>query len=324
MTPFRSRSVLALAALFTVASLAGGSGARAQTLTTIRVGTLGQDANAEAFYAQDLGIFRKYGLDADIQIIRRGGGAAVAAAITGGALDVGDGDIVTVAHAHQHGVSLMLLAPSSLYREGAPTTEVVAVNGSPIKTAKDLEGKTVGIISLEGPSRVATDAWLDANGVDKSQVKYVELPPTEMAAAVDRGTVAAAVINEPALTASRSCCHVIGNPFASVGKEWFITGWFADANWIQKNPDVAKRFVQAIHETALWANDPANHAQSAEILNKYTPFPPALRDRVTRATYGVSFTMPSLQLIIDAALKEKAIDAPLAARAILSPLAPVQ
>jgi NitT/TauT family transport system substrate-binding protein len=304
-----------------VAALAlalGASVARADAppaLTTIRIVDAGQDVDAQAFYAQDLGIFKKYGIDAQITLIRKGGGAAAVAAIAGGAADIGEGDIVSVANAHQRGISIALLAPSGVFRASAPTTEVIVANGSPIKTGKDLEGKAIALISPEGPSRIATNAWLESSGASLDKVQFIEIPPVNMAAAVDRGTVAAAVINEPSLTA---CCRVLANNFASIGNLWQLNAWYASGDWIVKNPDLARRFALAMHETAIWANKPENHVRSGEILNTYTPFPPDLLPKMNRATYGEILEPKTMQPILDAALKYKAIQSPMPASQIIS------
>ncbi len=294
-------------------------GADVPGLTTVRIVDAGQDIDAEAFYAQDLGIFKKYGINADITLLRKGGGAAAVAAIAGGAADVGEGDLVSVANAHQRGIPIVLLAPSGIFRATAPTTEVIVAKDSPIKSGKDLEGKAIALISPEGPSRIATNAWLESSGASLERVSFIELPAVNMAAAVEHGTVAAAVINEPALVAAtQSCCRVLANNFASVGNIWQLNGWYSSADWVAKNPELAHKFAQAIREAAQWANLPANHAKSGEILSKYTPFPPELLPKMNRATYGETLDPKTMAPILDAALKYKALLAPVPPQQLIS------
>jgi NitT/TauT family transport system substrate-binding protein len=288
-------------------------------LTTVRIVDAGQDVDAQAFYAQELGIFKKYGINADITILRKGGGAAATAAIAGGAADIGEGDIVSTANSHQRGINIVMIAPSGIFRSTAPTTEVIVAKDSPIKSGKDLEGKTIGLISPEGPSRIATNTWLESSGASLDKVQFIEIPPVNMAAAVERGTIAAAVINEPSLVASvQSCCRVLANNFASIGNVWQLNTWYATSEYVAKNPDLVKRFVQAIREAAVWANNPANHVKSGEILNKYTPFPPELLSKMNRATYGEVLDPKTMQPMLDAALKYKALQAPVAGASLIS------
>jgi NitT/TauT family transport system substrate-binding protein len=141
-------------------------------------------------------------------------------------------------------------------------------------------------------------------------VQFIEIPPVNMAAAVEHGTVAAAVINEPALVAStQTCCRVLANNFASIGNTWQLNAWYAGADWVAKNPALARKFAQAIHEAAIWANNPANHAKSGEILSKYTPFPTDLLGKMNRATFGETLDPKTMQPLLDAALKYKALQA---------------
>lgn len=313
------KKLLPFAVAALVFSASTVQGADVPGLTTIRIVDAGQDVDAQAFYAADLGIFKKYGINAEITLLRKGGGAAAVAAIAGGAADIGEGDIVSVSNAHQRGIPIVLLAPSGIFRSTAPTTEMIVAKDSPIKSGKDLEGKSVALISPEGPSRIATNLWLEKSGAALDKVSFIEIPPVDMAAAVDRGTVAAAVINEPALVAStQGCCRVLANLFTSVGNTWQLNAWYASADWVAKNPALARNFAQAIREAAVWANNPANHAQSGAILSKYTPFPPDLLPKMNRATYGVALDPKTMQPLLDAALKYKALLAPVQGQSLFS------
>lgn len=302
---FLARPLLAAAAI--VFSGAAVSGADVPGLTTIRIVDAGQDVDAEAFYAQELGIFKKYGINAEITLLRKGGGAAAVAALTGGAADIGEGDIISATLAHQRGIPIVFLAPSGIFRAAAPTTEVVVAKNSPIQSGKDLEGKAIALISPEGPSRIATNLWLESSGAALDKVSFIELPAVDMAANVERGTVAAAVINEPSLVASQSCCRVLANNFQSVGNVWQLNAWYTTADWAAKNPALARKFAQAMREAAQWANNPANHAKSGEILAKYTPFPPELLPKMNRATYGETLDPKTMMPLLNAALKYKAL-----------------
>ncbi len=313
---FFARLLIVAAAL--VCNGVSVQGADVPGLTTIRIVDAGQDVDAEAFYAQDLGIFKKYGINAEITLLRKGGGAAAVAAVAGGSADIGEGDLVSAANAHQRGIPIVLLAPSGIFRASAPTTEVIVAKDSPIKSGKDLEGKSIALISPEGPSRIATNLWLENAGAALDKVSFIELPAVDMAAAVDRGTVAAAVINEPSLVASQSCCRVLGNNFQSVGNTWQLNVWYSSADWLAKNAALARKFAQAMREAAVWANNPANHAKSGEILNKYTPFPPELLPKMNRATYGETLDPKTMQPILDAALKYKALQTAVQPQSLIS------
>jgi len=74
------------ATLAIVAGLIGRGAAGPTALTVVTIGTLSSDNSAAVYYAQELGIFKKYGIDAQISALASG--PVTAAAVTGGALDI--------------------------------------------------------------------------------------------------------------------------------------------------------------------------------------------------------------------------------------------
>jgi len=124
----------------------------------MKIGTPGQQGNAGVYYAQDMGYFKRVGLDAAITTLSKGSGAAVVAAVTGGTLDCGEADLVSFAAAHSHGIKISLLAPSAFWTDAAPTQGVIVAKASPIRTGRDFNGKTIGVPSLEGISRISMNA----------------------------------------------------------------------------------------------------------------------------------------------------------------------
>jgi NitT/TauT family transport system substrate-binding protein len=291
---------------------------RAQDLVTIRVGTPGADANAMVYYAQEMGFFRKLGLDAQITKLPKGSGSAVNAAVIGGALDVGEADVLSLSAAYEHGVGVALLAGSAVYTSSAPTTELIVAKDGSIKTAADLNGSTVAVLSLVGPTRVAFAAWMERSGGDASSVKFVEFAASEMGAAVARGAVAAAMINEPALGAALGTCRVLAPAYDAIGKKFLFSAWFTTQSWIKKNPLVARKFASAMRETAAWANAPANHQRSAEILAGASGLPVAVISASTRATYAESIDVRSTQALIDAAVRYKSLERTLDLRSMIA------
>ena len=293
----------------------------AQAPAVLRVGTPGNDGNAMAYYALENGFFRKAGIDAQIQTIRAGSGSGIAGAVIGGALDVGEGDIISVAAAREHGLPLALIAPSFLHRGPAPVSALIVAKAAPIRTGRELNGTTIAVPSLTGPAKLVTVRWLQKNGADPATVKFVELPQTAMAAALARGTVVAATTTEPNLAAALDDVRVLGYVYDAIGNPLQVSGWFATEDWIRNNTDLARRFVTVMRETAVWANDPQNHAASAAILQKYTPFPSDLIPRMHRAAYGEAFDPALMQPLLDAAVEQKSLQKRVAAKDLLGSVA---
>jgi NitT/TauT family transport system substrate-binding protein len=249
-----------------------------------------------------MGFFKKAGLNVEIQTLANG--AAVASAVASGAMQIGDSNTLSLATARQKGLPFVIFAPGAIYSSASPTTALaVSVNG-PVQNAKDLTGKILAGVSLGGLDQLSLEAWLDKNGGDSASAKYVELQPALMVAALERGTVAAASLPDPALAAAVTAgtVRILGNNYDSIAKTFMITGWFATGDWLAKNPDVAKRFAAAMAETADWAN--ANHARAAEILFKYTK----IDTQKSHVRFAGRLSAAIVQPVLDAGAQYKMLD----------------
>ena len=72
-------------------------------------------------------------------------------------------------------------------------------------------------------------------------------------------------------------------------------------DWIDKNPDLARRFASAVREINDWTNK--NPGPSAVILAKYTKVPVADIEHMHRGAFPTNFDLGLVQPIIDAAVK---------------------
>jgi NitT/TauT family transport system substrate-binding protein len=271
----------------------------AQTPAPIRVAAVAADSYAEPFYALDLGVFKRNGLDA--QVVPFPNGAAMAAALAGGTVDVGVGDVVATANAIGHGLPFTMIAGAGLYETSAPTTLLCVAKDSPIQNAKALEGQTVAVISLVSLSSAAVKAWLSAGGADLSAVKFVELGFGEMPAALARGTVGAAFIAEPVLSsaAAQSATRVLGKAYDAVAAEFAISVAFTTRDWLAHNPAAAAHFVRSLYDTARIAN--AHPEQTAPILATATQLDAARIATITRSRFATSFSPALIAPVLDVA-----------------------
>ena len=176
--------------------------AQADDANTIHVVAVAIDLYAGAYYAQDQGFFKAAGLDVDITTLANGGAAATA--LAGGSTDIASTNLVQVATAIAHGVPLTVIAGGGLYSTNAPSTAVCVLKTSPLHTARDLEGKTVGVAALNDQATLALKKWLGQNGADYKKVRMIELGYPEMIAGLTAGRIDAAILAEPWQTTARN------------------------------------------------------------------------------------------------------------------------
>lgn len=289
--------------------------ATAQSAPVRMAGISFSDQFQQPFFGRDSGIFAKAGIDVEVQSIPTS--AAINAALAGGALDAGVGDLVSAVLAMNAGVPITLFAGSSLFRASDPAlSALIVATGSPIRQPRDLIGKTLGLPGLVGLSSVAMQSWLLQNGVPVQSVRLFEIPSAAMPAALASGKLDAALLGEPNLTLVRNDVRIIGNPFGSVAKEYLFGGWFATKSWLNADKDRARRLVAAIYDTAHWAN--GHHDESFVILARNAKLEAEKLKGMARVTYATSLTPALVQPSLDAALQFKIIKEPIDANALIT------
>ena len=295
------------------------AGAFAQTLTPIRIAMLGSaDGSSEPLYAQATGIFKKYGLEAEVSSYN--GGGAVIAAVAGGSLDAGFSNITTAVQAIQNGIPVIILMPGDQAVAEHENVLLVKARGANLRTGADLNGKIVAITTLNGTLQLGAETWIDKNGGDSHSVHFVEIPESSMVAALKQGRVVAAMLGEPLLTPNKADIEVLGNAFAAIAPVWTSSVYVVSKGWATANPDAARRFVAAMRETAAWAN--THHAETARILAPAAGIDFATFATMTRATYGDRLTRALLQPGIDTAVKYGALKQPFDSAEIVAGAAP--
>ncbi len=294
----QSTCVLALLGLLGAAGIATTPAAgRAVELTPVRIAILPLEPTAQAMYAKHRAMFRKQGIDADLEILSDPG--QTVATLLAGDADFISTHVGAVASLKSGSAPVKVVAAGATYDPRGPNTGLVAGPGKTITRARDLVGKT---IAIDGPNTIAhlgVLKWLKVNGVDADDVKirFVSFPL--MLAPLLQGTVDAAFMPEPFRTqALEQGATRIANPFRAVcSKVCVVTFWLARAGVDQ---NLAARFRNAVQSAAVWANQKKNDQASGRILAKYAPFDPKLIAKMQRSTFGtrlrVSLAKPWLDV----------------------------
>ena len=284
--------------------------AAAQTPAVVRIGAIPIEGSMQATYAKEMGFFAKAGIDAEIQYMN--GGSAIAAAVLSGAIDIGYSAVDTLATARSKGVQLVFVAPGSEYSTeltGHDAALVVPAS-STIRTAKDLNGKTIGVNSLSGIALLGTRVWIDQNGGDASTVKFTEVPFATMPVALETARVDAVQVAEPFITqAIKSGRLLTYGMNDAIAKHFLISAWFATPQWAAAHADTVRRFASAMRDASLWANQKTNQGKSADILAKNTKLEPGVIATMSRAVFADQLTPALLQPLVDVNAKYSKIPA---------------
>src|ERR1700722_10370036 len=236
MNATRRLTMALLAAVLTLGVTTAGRAADAP-LAVINLINLPADNSAEVYYAQDLGYFKDAGLDVRITAMTNSG--AIIAALAGNGGDIGTAVVGSVADARGKGIPILYIAPAGLYDAKSPTAALSVLKDSPIKKAADLTGKVVAVSGLNDLTYFATRAWIDKNGGNSADAKYVELPFPQMAIAVISHRVDAAYTVEPFYTAGLGDTRLMARASAGVANRYMATGWIATESWLASHGDRA-------------------------------------------------------------------------------------
>ncbi len=288
--------------------------ARAAAPVTLRVASAADDTVTPMLYALHNGLFANAGLDVVLQ--KANSGSAVAAAVAGGAMDIGRGSIVPLINAYARGVKFVLVAPATLHRDSDPDSGLLVATDAPYKSAKDLNGKVVSVAGLYDLTWISSKAWLDANGSDGS-VKFIEIPSSAVLTALQDGRIAGGTVTEPyfSLDLHTGSARFLGNIVGAIGPVILESAWFSTADFIAKNADTIARFRTVIQAATVYTN--AHHAETVDLLAAFTGMDPATIAQIKRAVSATAFDVKQIQPLIDTAARYKVIPQSFAASELL-------
>ena len=251
--PFIRRLIASLAALVLSSGLA-----LAQSKVTLAVGGAGCLCYLPTMLAQELGEYKKAGLE--VEIVDFKGGSQSLTAVIGGSADVVSGyfdHCVNLAAKNQS-----LVAFVTYDRYPGLVLIVSPAHKDEIKSIKDLAGKKVGVSAPGSSTDFFLKYLLKKNGVDPASTAVigVGLGPTAIAA-MEQGQIDAAVMLDPAVTVLQgkfkdlkilSDTRTQKDTQAVFGGDYPGGALYTKADWIEKHPKETQALTTAIVKTLAW------------------------------------------------------------------------
>lgn len=291
-----------------LAALLAPSPAWAQSLTPVRIGAFLIDPFLEPYYAQDQGMFAKAGLQPQIQSLST---QASLAALIGNSLEFANSDLVPIANARSRGLDVTIVAAGAHYDSKVPTIALVTAPDGPVHNAADLRGAVVGVPSVNSGPSIAVQEWLRKAGVEAGAVRMVEVPLPAANAAVQRGTVAAALSGDPFLSEAKGQIRILGYPYSAIADQFYTGIWVARNTWADQNPTVTRKFIDVIYQSARWAN--AHQAESGQIEARLTQLAYDRVKSMARNLYSTSLDPALAQPLLDVSYRYGLLNQPVVA-----------
>ncbi|WP_026486253.1 ABC transporter substrate-binding protein [Caldanaerobius polysaccharolyticus] len=262
------KPVLILMALVLLLSvvIAGCSNKTAEVssnkLAHVRIGHYGGTCDAPTYVAYEKGFFKKNGLDVelvkvDFNTLKDGIGTGKIDAV-----NASPGLFKPI----EQGLNIKIT-------NGIHTgciQGVVPVN-SPIKSIKDLKGKTIGVDAIGGVPMVLLSAELNKYGIDpKKDVTWKVYPDAQLQQAMEKGEIDAFVAWDPfgeqTIEAGKG-----RNIFGNNHNDQYCCFVGINGKVLKENPDIAKAITKSYAEADKWIEQHPDETAKLEADKKYVP-----------------------------------------------------
>lgn len=315
----RLRRALGLALCMLIWAASASSGQTPAALPTIRVGASLDDYSTPLVYADRAGLFEKAGVH--VETVFLNGGDAVTAAVAGRALDVGKSNTLALIVAHTKGVPFTVIAPAAYSASNSAQSAILVAADSPIRSARDLIGKTIGVVGLVSSQSLMMKAWLDKNGGHSQKTHFIEVHMASVPSLLDQNRIDAAPLFDPYLTQAMSTgkYRVIGHMYEVISKRVEDADYFTTTDWASKNPDLVRRFARAIHDANV--SVAAHEDATIPLIASLTHIDPAVLARMQRPGRPAYVEPADIQQLIDLAARYGFIRQPFPAHQLISDLA---
>lgn len=258
------RKLYATGALVAAALMLPGA-ASAQTVLTVGMPTTPPNiVHMPVVVAQDLGIFKKNGIE--VKTVALDGGVKVFRAMLAGNLDIAQapGTVTSIAISKGSKVHAIL---GTLYK-----FEASMVVGADIKTMADLKGKRIGIQQPGGFADILSKTVLRAAKIDPKDVNFVSIATEDVPALVANQVDTAILHVEQEMQAKAKVpgLHAIARMWELSPKQMYTYYGVKDET-IKAKPAALQAFVNSVIEaTRIMYSD---KAKVMPIMVKHTGYP---------------------------------------------------
>jgi NitT/TauT family transport system substrate-binding protein len=271
---------------------------------------------APIYLGKEKGFFSKRNIE--LTLTPAQGGAAIVPAVVSGQHQFGFSNVISLLLARSNDLPLKVVSNgnNSTGVDGEDFAALMVKGDSPIQTAKDLEGKTVAANTLKNIVETSVRASVRKAGGDPKAVKFTELPFPDQPAALQAGRVDAVFVVEPfQQTVLSQGGRKIASSYVDTAPDLTVAVYFASEQLINSNPDLVKRFTEAMQESLAYAD--GNPEEARQIIGTYTQIPPEVIAKLTLPKWPAEVNRDSMQTLADLALEDGLLTEPVDVSALL-------
>jgi NitT/TauT family transport system substrate-binding protein len=238
---------------------------------------------APIFVGLKLGFWKKEGIDLKTTNTSITPSSLVALSLSG-QVDVATNSATATMTAISQGIPCKLLAAATT----TPTkgnTEILVRRDSSIRRFRDLEGKTVGTVGLQGFFHLLTLNAVEKDGGDPSKVTALPGAQPDSLNTLLAGRVDAIVLQDPFNTLAKlnSGVRSLGNPLGLFDPKTTAGVMIACGKIFEEKPDLLRRFLRAWKRSVDYAQ--AHPRFTKTIIPKYSGLTPQVTNLITIPTF---------------------------------------
>ena len=307
---FRRIPLVALAAAATATALvvtacgssgsssSGGAAAASMPTVTMMVGGIGKQIYLPYQLAQDLGFYKKYGVNMQLST-EQSGGVGAEDAMASGQVNMAGAWYVHTINFQQKGKNVEDVVQLS----GAPGERIMCAKGSGITSPAQWRGKSVGVTDLgSGTDQLTLYLAARYHLTTKDFSRVAAGDGSTMVAALQHGKIVCGMTTQPTVTAIEKLG--VGYPAfdlaTTTGVEKWLGGFvptagvLAQTSWVNANKATVQKVVDALVATMHWIS---THS-AADIANAL-PADFVSNALITRSEYIAALAQDKTQFLPD-------------------------
>ena len=260
--------------------------------------------------ARDKGWFAEQNLDVSWTMVAQG--AISIEAVYGGSAEIGASSIFEPMVARGNGLDIVFVAAQVKMAAQAPDHTGMLVRAEdPIRSPRDLTGKTVSAGLINSVNYIHTHAWLRKHSVDPKTVRFMEVPFPQMNDALFQKRVDAVFNVEPFVTAALKTgkARNLGYPYLENIPGMDIAHYIAKESWVRAHADVVRRFKRVIDRATSYVISIPND-ERVTWISKFTGMKPEVIAEIRLPGFTTEYNVESLRKNINLAVEFKLLKQP--------------
>ncbi|GIE36732.1 hypothetical protein Ait01nite_097770 [Actinoplanes italicus] len=263
---------------------------------------------APIYLGKKQGFFTEQNIDLTLTTAQ--GGAAIVPAVLSKEFQFGFSNTISLLIGATKNVPVKAVANgvNSTGVDGKDFAGLFVKADSPIKSPKDLAGKTVAANTLKNIVETTVRESVRKDGGDAAAVKFTELAFPDQVPALEKGSVDAIFVVEPFQQAAVAAgARKIASSYVDAAPDLTVAMYFTSNELLKSNPDLVRRFTEAMKKSLAYADQHPDEVRA--VLADYTKIAPEAREALVLPKWPADVNRASVDRLADLAVTDGLITA---------------